>query len=248
MELTIYQIDVNTLSIYLELSLVLISSVFVLLILNKYLQRRKPLKLKLFFIFLFIVIGLFLVWVSLVTYYPLNVEGMDPYSILGWILYRIGYYRFTFILITISCYITYTLKVAIFNEGKANAVVRGILIIFGGINIFVSLFVFDEAPDAVIDDLLAFGLMFIYVLMVYLEFTIKSFLLARRLNKSAYKTAIQSLVIMSVCFILTNCFFLLDRVWIMLMGTYYSVFYYLADVSLIVGIIGAYFGYIRPKS
>ena len=86
--------------------------------------------------------------------------------------------------------------------------------------------------------------------MVYIEFIVKSTKLYKHIDKTdkTYRTAILSLVLMAYCFILAILMFVLDFI-LKAVGLLddYSVFYYLADVSILIGIISAYFGYVRPK-
>lgn len=243
MHLISFQVANATVPIYLELSLILVMVVFLVLIFRKFLQNRKNLQLMVFFIFLFIVLAMFLVWVSRVTYYSMNVEAMDPKSLVGWLMFRIGFYRISFVFICVTCYLSYRLKTSIF-DAHPNKTYHAVILIYGVISAAFSLLFFDLAMPMY--DLIAFFLMFIYVLVVYSEFMLKAYKLAIRVEDTVYKQGISSLAVMALCFILTVAFFLLDRVMILATGNYYSVFYYLADISLLVGIISAYFGYIRP--
>lgn len=231
------------LPVYLELGLILICVVFLGLIFRKYLQSKKKLQMNVFLIFFFIVLAMFLVWVSRVTYYSMNVEAMDPNSLVGWLMFRIGFYRFSFVFICATCYLSYRLKLSIFDPHPKEGY-HTVILIYGIISAAFSLLFFDLAIPAY--DLIAFFLMFLYILVVYSEFMLKAYKLALRVEDPVYQQGIRSLAIMALCFILTITFFLLDRVMILATGNYYSVFYYLADVSLLVGIIFAYFGYIRP--
>jgi len=92
-----------------------------------------------------------------------------------------------------------------------------------------------------------FLIVFVYVFIVYLEFIIKSTKLFRHIEKKdkIYRNAILSLVIMAYGFISAMLMFVFDRVFF---TDPYSIFYYLADVSILIGIIFAYFGYVKPKS
>lgn len=57
-----------------------------------------------------------------------------------------------------------------------------------------------------------------------------------------------SLAIMSISFMLIFLNFAIDRILILLNTPGFTLFYYLAWISAIIGIFGAYYGYIRPKS
>ena len=84
-------------SVWIELGLIIICSVFLVLILVKYSKDKSKLKLLVFWIFFFIVLSLFFVFLSRITWDRFNVALMDPLSIEGWLMFRIGYYRFAFV-------------------------------------------------------------------------------------------------------------------------------------------------------
>lgn len=235
-------------SVFLELGLIVVCTIFLILILVKYSKGKSKLKLLVFWIFFFIVLSLFFVFLSRITWDRFEVEYMDPLSVEGWIMFRIGYYRFAFIWISVSCYFSYRLKTSIFDSEKKSGY-HAFIVILGILNSIFSLAV-PSNTDALLWDLAAFGLAFIYVFIIYLEFIIKSYKLYNHIEKTdkTYRNAIRSLVIMGFCFILTMMFYVADRVWYLFMETSYSVFYYLADVSILIGIVFAYFGYVKPKA
>lgn len=236
-------------SVWLELGLIIICTVFLILILAKYSKGKSKLKLLVFWIFFFIVLSLFFVFLSRITWDRYGVQYMDPQSIVGWFMFRIGYYRFAFIWISVSCYFSYSLKANVFDSEKKVGQ-HAFIIILGILVSAFSVITPSSFNDAFYWDLASFGLTFIYVCIVYLEFIIKSFSLYKHIDKSdkTYRNAIRSLVIMGLCFILTMLFYVADRVWSIFTLTSYSVFYYLADVAILIGIIFAYFGYVKPKA
>jgi hypothetical protein len=67
-------------------------------------------------------------------------------------------------------------------------------------------------------------------------------------EKQAFKKAFASLILMSASFIAVFMNFLLDRIAILLTGQGFTVFYFMAWSFSLVGMIGAYLGYIRPRA
>ncbi len=82
--------------------------------------------------------------------------------------------------------------------------------------------------------------------MVYAPFLKRALQAYRGLPE--FSQAFLSLAIMSISFMLIFLNFAIDRVLIFLGSPGFTVFYFLAWSFVIVGIFGAYFGYIRPKS
>jgi hypothetical protein len=86
------------------------------------------------------------------------------------------------------------------------------------------------------------------MVLVYGPFLGRSIESYRAVEEKAYKQAFLSLAIMSFSFMLIFLWFAIDRVFVLLGNPGFTAFYYLAWISAIVGIFGAYYGYIRPKS
>ena len=238
--------DPELISTIFEGSLIFLIAVFLLLIFIKYIKGRSKLKLLVFWIFFFIFIAFLLVFTSRLTYYSLDVENY-PNLISRWFLLRIGWYRFSFALIIVSTYFSYILKEAIFDS-KRNKGMYVVMVLLGIGGIAFSLI--SSSTDAGADYYLHLGVfivVFVYVCIVYIEFIIKSTKLFKHIEKTnkTYRNAILSLIIMAYCFISAMLMFVCDRLFI---EAPYSVFYYLADVSILVGIIFAYFGYVKPKA
>ncbi len=84
--------------------------------------------------------------------------------------------------------------------------------------------------------------------MVYAPFLRRSIESYRAVEGKTYKQAFLSLAIMSISFMLIFLNFAIDRLLIFLGNPGFTVFYFLAWIFAIVGIFGAYYGYIRPKS
>jgi hypothetical protein len=86
------------------------------------------------------------------------------------------------------------------------------------------------------------------MLIIYLSFASRSFQSYRATREAYYKKAFLSLAVMSICFILVFIMFLIDRLLILLGSPGFTVFYFLAWSFAVLGILGAYLGYIKPKS
>ncbi|MFW9972229.1 MAG: hypothetical protein ACFFDF_18735, partial [Candidatus Odinarchaeota archaeon] len=97
-------------------------------------------------------------------------------------------------------------------------------------------------------DIIAFLIVFIYMVMVYAPFLRRSIESYRAVEEKNYKQAFLSLAVMSISFMLIFLNFAIDRILIFLGSSGFTVFYYLAWIFAIIGIFGAYYGYIRPKS
>ncbi len=235
-------------SILVESSLIFLIAIFLLLILIKYFKSKSKLKLIVFYIFFFILIAFGLLFTSRLTYYPLEVENdirWIPYPFTQKLLYLIGWYRFSFVFLIISTYFTYLLKEAIFDS-KRKIGWHVFLILFGvGTIIFGLVTPSTEDPADTYYHLGMFIMVFLYVFVVYIMFVMKAIKLYNHIEKSdkTYRSAIFSLVLMACFFILAILMFVLD---FLLKTSDYSVYYFLADVSILAGIISAYFGYVKP--
>lgn len=246
--------QIELISIIFEASLIFLIALFLLLILIKYRKGKSKLKLLVFWIFFFILLAFLGVLASRLTYYPgsWSVYGAEAYPdpTIRWFLLRIGWYRFSFVLILISSYFSYLLKEAIFDTKRKKG--QHFTMVF----VYVVGSIFSLATPSSESDfvyyLSTFLIVFLYVFAVYIEFIIKSIRLHKHIEKNnkTYRIAILSLIIMAFCFITAILMFVSDAVLKIAVESVndYTVFYYLADVSILVGIIFAYFGYVRPKA
>ena len=168
---------------------------------------------------------------------------MNPQSFVGWIMFRVGYYRFSFAIVSLVGYYAYRLKEQIFDRDPSKKYLTFILL-FAIINALYAILVFD--PNQPAYDLIAFALSFIYVSIIFFQFLIKAYSLAKRIEEIQYRKGIQSLVYMSISFILFFILMLLDRIMVDAAGWYFSPFYFIGEVFLVLGTITAYLGYIKP--
>jgi len=137
------------------------------------------------------------------------------------------------------------LKVNVFEKGY-NTLQKYITIIYGALTCLYALFIYKNENDLL--DVGAFLLVFVYMVMVYAPFLRRAIESYRAVEGKSYKQAFLSLAIMSVSFMLIFLSFAIDRVFIFLGSSGFTVFYFLGWIFAVVGIFGAYYGYIRPKS
>ena len=97
-------------------------------------------------------------------------------------------------------------------------------------------------------EIVAFALLLLYLLIVYIPFMKSAFRLADRIpvEEEGYKRAIKSLGYMALSFIMIFSFFLIDRVMLLAFSWAYSTFYFLGWVFVLTAIYSAYSGYIKP--
>jgi len=234
-----------------ESTIIVLSIIVLVLILIKYRQKKHQLTLYLFLIFMLYTIAIVFSWLSkiLVLYsgvdYVYNTTLPDPATLTSWFVLRITDFRFSFFFLTIAIFISYVLKVNVFEKGY-NRVHKIVVIIYGIITLAYSLLIYERGNTLL--DALAFLLIFVYMAMIYVPFfasSYKSFTVAE--NKT-FKNAFISLALMSISYTFVPLNFLIDRLLILFGGSGFSLFYFLAWIFVLLGMIFSYFGYIRPKA
>ncbi|MFX0058615.1 MAG: hypothetical protein ACFE85_06125 [Candidatus Hodarchaeota archaeon] len=233
-----------------ESFIIIIAVILLILILKKYYEKRHQLTLYLFLIFLFYVIAIVFSWLSkiLVLYsgieYVYNQAAPDPGTVLSWILLRIADFRLSFVFLSIAIFLSYILKVNVFEKGYNNFL-RIIVSVYAFITGGYSLIVYQRGNTLL--DAIAFLLIFLFMAGIYIPFFIRSYESYKSSGEHVIKNAFFSLALMSIFFILVPLNFLVDRITILLGGPGFSIFYFLAWIFVILGIVGAYFGYIKPR-
>jgi len=234
-----------------ESVIIVIAFIFLVMILMRYYEKKHQLTFYLFVIFLFYIIAIIFSWLSkiLVLYsgidYVYNSVIPDPNTPISWVLLRITDFRLSFVFLTIAIYLSYILKVNIFEKGY-NKGERIIVIIYFLFTALFSLIIYQRGNTLI--DAFAFLFVFIFMAMIYFPFFVRSYQSFKSTGDKVFKKAFLSLALMSIFYILVPLNFLIDRILILLGGVGFSPFYFLAWIFVILGIIGAYFGYIRPKS
>ncbi len=244
-------VDLIFIGMVYETVIIVVISVLLALIFKKYLAKRQKLTLYLFLIFLSYLFGIMFSWVSkvLVLYsgidYIYNAAASDPGTPMSWILLRIIDFRISFIFVTLSIYLSYVLKVNVFEKGY-NRVQRFVVIVY---SIFTGLYCFIvyQRGNTMLD-VLAFLFVFIFMFMIYVPFMARSLNSYKTVNDSIFKKAFLSLAIMSISFILVFFCFFIDRVLILFGSPGFTAFYFLAWSFVIVSLVFTYLGYIRPKA
>ena len=234
-----------------ESVIIILTSIFLVFILSKYYKKRHELTLLLFIIFFFYLLSIIFSWLSKVLVlfsgeeYIYNSSAPDPGTPLSWIILRILDFRISFIFLTVAVYLSHVFEVKVF-EVAAKKGHRITILIFGLITIIYSLFIYSRGNTLL--DAIAFLLVAVYMGIIYGPFCTKSFKLRKQASDVAIKKAFFSLAIMSIFFILVLVNFFLDRLTILLGGPGFSVFYFLGWICVLVGMLFAYYGYIKPKA
>ena len=236
-----------------ESFIIVIASILLALILRKYYEKEKhKLTLYLFLIFLFYVIAIFFSWLSKILvlysnidYIAYNTSLPDPGTVLSWIILRITDFRISFVFLTIAIFLSYVLKVNIFEKDYKKTH-RAIVIIYSIVTVLYTLLIYERGN--VLLDAIAFLLIFIFMAMIYFPFFFSAINSYKSSQERKFKNAFLSLALMAIFFILVPFNFLLDRLLILFGGPGFSVFYFLAWIFVLLGIIASYFGYIRPRT
>jgi len=227
-----------------ELFIITFAAILLILIFRKYLIKRHKLTRLLFIIFInyFIAIWFSLISKVLVVFQVILVQDG---SILAWILNLITDFRLSEFFVTFAIFLSYVLKVNVFEKGY-NTIQKFAVIIYGILTCIYVLFIYESGNTLL--DIIAFLIVFIYMVMVYTPFLRRAIESYRGVQEKIYRQAFLSLAIMSVCFMLIFLNFAIDRLFIFLGSPGFTVFYFLAWIFALAGIFGAYYGYIRPKT
>lgn len=246
--------DPQFIGMVFESVIIVCASSILVLILLKYLEKRHQLTLYLLIIFLLYTVAIIFSWLSKILILYSGIEYImdrllpDPVTISSWFIYRIIDFRISFVFLSIAIYLSYVLKVKVFEKGY-KTVERIIVIITFIATLLCSIFLYESNDNFLhyLLDAIAFLLIFIFMAMIYFPFMVRSFQSYRLAEQDLYKKAFLSLCLMSLFFILVPFNFLLDRLTILAGGPGFTIFYFLAWIFVFLGIVGAYFGYIRPR-
>jgi hypothetical protein len=221
--------------------------VMLILTLNQYRKRKNDLTKLLLLIFFFYAIASTFSWSAKLVYWTFNVTDLvdiDSNLSYYWLIRLILKYRISFASIAIAAYINYIFKVKVFQK-EPNKGERIFMLIFSIVTATFSVFVIT---DNSIPDLIAFFLMFLATLIIYVPIIRNSFKLAQRIEEPKYRSALFSIGFMGFFFIMIGISMVLDRVMIIFFGSGgYTVFYYFGWTAAILGTIAAYLGFIRPS-
>ena len=157
-----------------------------------------------------------------------------------WFLLRIVDFRISLTFVTIGIIFSYVLKVGIFEKGY-NQVHKIMVFTFGAYTLIFSIFMYERGNTLL--DAINFLNVLILLIAIYVPFMIRSYISFRFQSSKRFL----SLAIMSLSLILHMFSLLIDRLLILFGYPGFSIFYFMAWIWLIVGMTGAYFGYIRAK-
>lgn len=235
-----------------EMIITIIGAIISWLILRKYLIRRNQLTLYLFIIFINFVMAVIFAWISKIIVltteidYEYNQPNVKfPNTPLNWLLFRIVDFRISILFVAIAVIYSYLLKIGVFEKTYSKNQ-RILVFIFGGYVIFFTVFVYERGNTLL--DAINFLNILIFMAAIYISFIIRLMEAYKTVSDPTFKRAFLSLAIMSLSFILTFIFVLIDRITIIMGSQGFTIFYFLAWSFVIVGFLGAYLGYIRPKS
>jgi hypothetical protein len=218
--------------------------VLLVLILKKYFVKRHKLTRLLFIIFVCYFIAILFSWISKI-FVVIQLDIAEYGSVVAWIFHRISDFRISEFFVTIAIFLSYILKANVF-EKEYKTIQKYVTIIYGVITCLYVLIIYQTGNDLL--DVGAFLIVFVYMVMVYAPFLRRSIQSYLAVEERSYKQAFLSLAIMSISFMLIFLSFAIDRIFIFLGSLGFTPFYYLAWISAIIGIFGAYYGYIRPKA
>jgi len=232
-----------------ESIIIIIASIVLILIFLRYRIKKSELTLLLFIIFLNFVVAIIFSWLSKVLRLYTGLDYLlDPNipsdgSILAEFLLRIVSFRFTFFFLTIGVSISYILRVKAFNE-EYKSWEKYFVILFGILTGGYLIIIYNKS--ILLLDLIAFILIALYTAFVYGPFMSRSIKVARSVPERVYKTAFYSFALMAISFIFVLVFQFIDRIYVVLGSPGYTPFYFMGMIAVIISILGAYLGYIRP--
>ncbi len=235
-----------------ESFIIICAIIILILILMKYIEKRQRLTLVLFLIFLLFLFSIIFSWLSKIIRlyggltYVIDDELPDPLTIQSFFILRIVDFRFAFVFIILSLACSYVLKVGVYQEGYKQ-IEKLFIIIFGALTIVYQIVFY--ARGVLMLDLIAFVLVTIYTAFVYVPFFNHSVKNYKSTDDPIFKKGFLSLAIMALSLSLILVCQLIDRIILIVFNTIgYSIFYFAGWTLTLVALLGAYFGYIRPKS
>lgn len=235
-----------------ESVIIIIGAMLLWLILQKYFIKRHQLTLYLFIIVLSLVLSVIFSWLSKIIVLTTEIDYVYnqpnvkfPNTPLNWLLFRIVDFRISILFVAIAVIFSYLLKVGVFEEGY-NKFQRYLVFIFGAYTMFFTVIIYERGNTLL--DTINFLNILVFLAVIYISFIIRLIGAYRSVNDPIFKRAFLSLAIMSFSFIMTLVCLLIDRITIILGSQGFTAFYFMAWIFVIIGFLGAYLGYIRPKS
>ncbi|TXT53435.1 MAG: membrane protein of unknown function [Promethearchaeota archaeon] len=240
------EIILNFIGMIFESFIIIIAVILLILIMQRYYEKRHELTLYLFSIFLNYVIAILFSWLSKIMVVAQIFNILDPTSLLGWFLYRIKDFRLSEFFVVIGIFISYIFKVKIFDDGEYNLLQKYLVIAYG-IASGIYILIFYQVNNVLLD-VIAFLLVAFYMCIIYIPFMRSSIKAYKSVEQEGFKNAFLSLTVMAFSFLLIFFNFFIDRLFILFGSLGFTLFYYLAWSFVLVSVISAYLGYIKPKS
>jgi hypothetical protein len=235
---------------WFELFIIAAVATMTVMALRKYVQkgRNKP-ALLLFMTFLNWTIGVVISWLAKLFsgYFSWN----DPVTDFNSYAIRLVLdFRLLFVFVAIAIFCSYVLRVKLFDKDYNHGELAVNVIFL--VTIPVLCFVLVE-KDNMLFTIAVFLVVFVDMLVVYSRFMSRA-LAQYKTAPEKFKGAFKALSVQAVFFILTFLFFLLDQVMIPIQQSLgdpkpgFTVFYFAAWISAVVGIVLTYYGYIKPRA
>ncbi|MEX2683626.1 MAG: hypothetical protein Q6373_018770 [Candidatus Sigynarchaeota archaeon] len=238
---------------YFETGVIVVVATMTALALAKYFQkgRNRPAFL-LFMVFLNWTIGVVISWLAKIFSGFLGLDTIHITDFTSYMIRMVLDFRLLFVFVAIALYCSYVLRVLLF-EKEYNRGEQAVNVVFL-ISIPVLCFVL-ETSDAINSfyTIIVFLVVFLDMLFVYSRF-MKHALAQYKTASEKFKGAFKALTLQALFFILTFLFFLLDQVMIPIQEAFgdpnpgYTVFYFGAWISAVVGMVLTYYGYIKPRA
>jgi hypothetical protein len=222
--------------------------ILVFLSLKNYISNRSSLSLLLFLILSCYAFSIVFSWFSKLLSVCFQIDYLeikeipDPKTAISWILFRISYYRITFVFINLAILFSFEFKKRIFNINHS-MIYRGFIYFLAGFNITFSFFIFEKKIPIL--DVIVFTLALLFECIVYIPFFIESLKNYKITIHPNFKKKFLNLLIMSISFILVLFFLSLDRIFIFFGLGAYTFFYFISWIFVIIGIFTAYRAYFK---
>ncbi len=238
---------------FFETGVIAAVAVMTVLAFAKYIQkgRNRPAFL-LFMVFLNWTIGVVISWLAKIFSAFLHLDDLIITDFASYAIRMVLDFRFLFVFVAIALYCSYVLRVKLFEKEykRGERVVNMVFLFMIPVLCFVL-----ETSDAInsLYTIIVFLVVFLDMLFVYSRF-MKRALAQYRAASEKFKGAFKALTLQALFFILTFLFFLLDQVMIPIQKSLgepkpgFTVFYFGAWISAVVGIVLTYYGYIKPRA
>jgi hypothetical protein len=243
-----------TIGLIYETFIIALFAIILVLSFKKYKQKKHELTFYLILIFLNFTIAIIFSWISkllVITigleYNHIDYEPVDESNPIYWFLLRIADFRISYLFVIFSIYISYILRIKLFDENPKPK--QKILIIL--YTIFTAAFTFFiyQRSNSIYD---TFTFFFVFLLMfiVYIPFLSKTYKAYKSVIDKVYKKGFLALSLLSIFYILVLFSFFIDRMLTLIpafeLG--FTLFYYLGWIFCAAASICAYFGYIKPRT